>query len=432
MLFIWEKISFLGIDTKIGLRNLDTKRKVLFNQVLFIGIFATLSQIPMVWPFIKERALIFIPVVLILVLCMKLNSIKRFKLSKYLFNITIYSSAIVTTILIGGSTLYHIQAILVFLANLLLFDLIKDKWILIIGIPVCITCLYIGELNPFHTTSFETHFWTPVVRTLNISSLFILTSVFALFFIQLNKKSELELTNALEKILNQQEKLNTNNLNLEEKIRLRTAEIKTKNEILKEKNKEKEILLKEIHHRVRNNLQIIISLINLQISQEKSDENYHTLYEIRGRVEAMSIVHKKMYETNNFKDLKLNEYAETIIQSMSKLHGVNNLQYNLEIDNDIVLQLESAIPLGLILNEIISNFFKHVHYADKQKSFNITILNAGNTINVKYNDNGPGFNSDKKRDSLGIQLIESLTEQLDGKFHFFNENGAVYDLLFPN
>lgn len=429
---MWRKVSYLGW-TSNDTKSYQGKKLILFNQVLFIGFFATLAQLFIVWPFIHEKSFVFLPIAGIILLCLYLNAKQKYQAAKIVFTISIYTSAILTTLLIGGSTLYHIQAILVFLANLLIFDIVKDKGLLIIGIPVVFFCLITGELQLFNVPDFSQHPWTPLARTSNIISLFTLTSLFAIFFIQLNKRNEAQLSKALDKIIKQKTRLNASNLTLEEKIKQRTAEVEYKNRTLQEQNKEKEVLLKEVHHRVRNNLQIIISLINLQIGQNRNKENIASLKEIQGRVEAMSIVHKKMYETSNFKSIKIEDYTKTIINSMLNIHGIKSMDYQLDIDEKIKLELEVSIPVGLILNEIISNFFKHVYSKGEGKTFRIEIETQEKQIKLNYSDNGTGFNQDPevlKEKSLGIQLIESLTEQLDGELTMHNANGAVYDIRF--
>jgi two-component sensor histidine kinase len=430
---MWRKISYLGWTNNDNDKNYQGKKLILFNQVLFIGFFATLAQASIVWPFIHEKSLVFLPVAAIILLCLYLNASQKYQAAKVVFTISIYASAILTTLLIGGSTLYHIQAILVFLANLLIFDILKDKWLLIGGIPVVFFCLITGELQLFNVPDFSQHPWTPIARTSNIISLFSLTSLFAIFFIRLNNRSEAQLSKALDKIIKQKARLNASNLSLEEKIKQRTAEVEHKNRTLQEQNKEKEILLKEVHHRVRNNLQIIISLINLQLRQISNKENIASLQEIQGRVEAMSIVHKKMYETSNFKSIKIEDYTKTIINSMLNIHGIKSMDYYLDIDDKIKLELEASIPVGLILNEIISNFFKHVYSKGQEKTFRIEIKINDRQIKLVYTDNGQGFLQDPellKEKSLGIQLIESLTEQLDGELSLRNDDGAVYEIGF--
>lgn len=207
--------------------------------------------------------------------------------------------------------------------------------------------------------------------------------------------------------------------------------IEKQNEII---HKEKQVLLHEVHHRVKNNLQIISSLINLELSKRRESKPDAALKNIQGRVMAMSLVHMWENQSSNFDRIYLKSYVEKLIAN-SKLQReiMDPPSYQLHIDEVAAVDIETAIPLGIILHEIINNFFDHCE-AEQERSFQLQLhKNDHNLFSLVYKDNGPGFPENTSLESenhLGLELIQTLTEQLDGEFSFHNKDGAVYELSF--
>lgn len=196
--------------------------------------------------------------------------------------------------------------------------------------------------------------------------------------------------------------------------------------------KEKDILMAEIFHRVKNNMNIITSLINLKKYNSVSKETIDALEECRNRVFSMALVHEKIFNRKNISKLKFDEYARDLISEIRKSIG--------ETDNDnIVLKLtememdiNNAIPCGLILNELITNSFKHARLPGKPLQIIVELGKSGNKNKLIVSDNGPGLSnqSKAKTGSLGIELIQSLCNQIDGECKFENENGFKFALTF--
>ncbi|MFT5818843.1 MAG: two-component sensor histidine kinase [Crocinitomix sp.] len=198
---------------------------------------------------------------------------------------------------------------------------------------------------------------------------------------------------------------------------------------------EKEVLLKEVHHRVKNNLQIIVSLINLQIMKLDNKEIEEALKETQGRVMSMSLVHHRIRESSNFTEILLKEYAKELISRSQQVYKGEPVTFDLDIADEIKVDIETAIPLGLIINEIATNFFKHCHPVDGEKRtcFLHASIDAENNYHIKCSDNGTQFPTDldmENIETLGLELIHSLTDQIDGYFDFYNENGVVYEINF--
>jgi two-component sensor histidine kinase len=205
--------------------------------------------------------------------------------------------------------------------------------------------------------------------------------------------------------------------------------IKNQSKIIED---EKNLLLQEVHHRVKNNLQIIISLIKLQKSKVKSGEVSSALSDIQKRVVSMSLVHQKMHQASNFIDISVLDYTRQLISNVEdEVAQKTNIEIN--INTDITMDIETAIPFGLIINEMISNF--HLHCAPNssaEKSCSLSVLQGDDKkLIVKCSDNGKGFPEGTQvtnEDSIGLELIESLAEQLNGQFKFYNDQGAVYEV----
>jgi two-component sensor histidine kinase len=195
--------------------------------------------------------------------------------------------------------------------------------------------------------------------------------------------------------------------------------------------KENKVLLAEIHHRVKNNLAIMRSLIRLQITNINDAKLEPYLNDLLNRIDSMSYVHEKLYRNNNFSFIQgkdfLKQIANNIINSFDYRQEI---QFNFDCDT-CVLNLNDAIPLALITNEAITNSMKYAFQKEKEpKIITFTLKqNKDRSLFVTINDNGVGFDLENidndSSSSLGIFLIRSLSEQLDGTVEFYNDNGAV-------
>ena len=224
---------------------------------------------------------------------------------------------------------------------------------------------------------------------------------------------------------------------LEETILERTSELRLQKEVLVEKNAEKEVLLKEVHHRVKNNLQIIVSLLNLQSTKFDDEAVLRAIEETQNRIIAMSLVHQRMYQTSNFVSVQMHDYINLLVENSKDLHfhDSEKVLYKNEVSPEIMVEVEKAIPLGLVINEMINNSLKHA-FNSKEKSLELLIkidISDNGKICFKYRDNGPGIPDSfdiETTDKLGIQLIHALVEQIDGDLNYRNDNGVVFEFEF--
>lgn len=216
---------------------------------------------------------------------------------------------------------------------------------------------------------------------------------------------------------------------LEEKIKERTLEIS-------KQNKEKTVLLQEIHHRVKNNLQIINSLFNIQAHYTSNEETKILFKESQNRILSMSKIHQTLYESNDFSKLNIKTYITSLVNDIKESYAVNEkVDLKLEIDESITIDLDSLIPFALITNEIISNSFK---YAFIERDLNLISIDIKQTPNnkttIKIGDNGVGLPKDfdwESPTSMGIDLIKTLSDQLEGTIDVkSSDQGTSYLLTF--
>ncbi|OFZ42485.1 MAG: hypothetical protein A3D92_19715 [Bacteroidetes bacterium RIFCSPHIGHO2_02_FULL_44_7] len=197
---------------------------------------------------------------------------------------------------------------------------------------------------------------------------------------------------------------------------------------------EKETLLKEIHHRVKNNLQIIKSLIRLQKAGLEDARLIDILQEFEQRVSAMALVHESLYKSNDLTSVNVSSYYENLIKDLITAYKVRqNIQSKISV-NIGDLGLDTLVPLGLLTNEIISNSLKHAFKDGENGIITVDLKKIeGNRFELLIGDNGKGFNFEDQRaqeSTLGTELIVALIEQLDGKYEFINDNGAFYKITF--
>lgn len=198
--------------------------------------------------------------------------------------------------------------------------------------------------------------------------------------------------------------------------------------------REKEQLLKEIHHRVKNNLQIVSSLLSLQ-SENVVDESFlNMIRESKNRINSMALVHEMLYKSKDINRVELKEYIKSLTQSLISSFSTNKNKVSiiLNIGDNIFLEIDKMIPVGLILNELISNSFKYAFTSPDNNEIKIAIYLSGDLLKLEVSDNGKGIHdSVPKSTSLGLQLIRMLSEQLNGTSIVRNENGAKFELIFP-
>ena len=205
------------------------------------------------------------------------------------------------------------------------------------------------------------------------------------------------------------------NAKASQKIKLINQEIYHQFEIINKQNEEKTILLKEIHHRVKNNLQIIISLLRLQSYQIENSETIQSFNDAINRILAISSIHEKIYQNDSFNKINIEEYFNDLSKEIISMHDLNTdieTNFNFEIDS---ITIDTIVPLALIFNELIFNSIKHFDNKTNSLIINIEFKSIKeNKLQLNYSDNGKWVENNKKN-TLGIDLINALTKQINGK-----------------
>jgi len=204
-----------------------------------------------------------------------------------------------------------------------------------------------------------------------------------------------------------------------------------KNQALVNKNNEKTTMLKEIHHRVKNNLQVVNSLLKFQ-SREIEDENILAMFkDAQNRVLSMALLHEKMYKSEDIKHIDVQEHFSLLVEDLVKTYAVKK---NIDVDvsiSDVDIGLRTLVPLGLIINEMITNSLKHAFKNKKQGIIKVHIKPySDNFYEMIIGDNGIGLKENQKSTGLGTKLIQIFTKQLNATIEKLNDTGTVYKLIF--
>lgn len=217
----------------------------------------------------------------------------------------------------------------------------------------------------------------------------------------------------------------------ENSIKTLDIKVKEKTKKISESLQEKDILLKEIHHRVKNNLALTIGLIELQEEELKDIKTKKALVDIKERIFTMELLHRKLYESKNISFISLKNYVEDLVSVISRSYCNNfdSVDINLEVE-DINLNIEKAMPYAIVLNELITNSFKYAFKDNKNPKLNIKISKNETTLTMIVKDNGKGLKDNFEKisdETLGLKLINTIVKfQLFGEIKYFYEDGAKF------
>jgi len=211
-------------------------------------------------------------------------------------------------------------------------------------------------------------------------------------------------------------------------------EIKNKNNIIATALDDKDTLLKEIHHRVKNNLQVISALLTLQSKHVKDEHAVMALQEGQGRVHSMSLIHQDLYQHDNLKGVNTKEYFEKLIDNLIQTYDVEDRTIDVESEVDsMVLDVDTMIPLGLVVNELASNALKHAFKDQKSGLIKVQLKEKDGQLILNIKDNGVGADLDElQKKSFGYSLIKSFARRLDADLDIQNNDGLVIDMRMKN
>jgi len=217
------------------------------------------------------------------------------------------------------------------------------------------------------------------------------------------------------------------------------TERKRAEEEIKASLKEKEVLLKEIHHRVKNNLQVVSSLLYLQSEHIKDEQSLATIKESQNRVKSMALVHEQLYQSKGLARVDFIEYIRNLATYLFRSYGVDPDAITLKINaDDVSLGIDTAIPCGLIINELVSNSLEYAFPAGKargerESEIRINLHAYDNKLTLTVSDNGVGLPGDldfRNTESFGLHLVNTLTRQLEGSIELDRSGGTAFEITF--
>ena len=224
-------------------------------------------------------------------------------------------------------------------------------------------------------------------------------------------------------------------LAIQKQLQAQQQEINSKNVALQQLVKEKDWLVKEIHHRVKNSFQSVVSLFGTQAEYIKNEEASLAIEESKHRIQAMSLVHQKLYQSENLSSINIEDYVHELVDYLrTSFETKQRIQFNIQVES-LELTISYALPIGLILNEAITNSFKYAFPNEREGILEISLKHESeNQMVLNIADNGVGLPDDfdtSKKDSMGMNLMKGLSEQIDGSFSIENKNGVYIRIVFP-
>jgi two-component system, sensor histidine kinase PdtaS len=223
--------------------------------------------------------------------------------------------------------------------------------------------------------------------------------------------------------------------NREKELHLTNEKINAQNSQIEQSLKEKEVLIKEIHHRVKNNLQIITSMLSLQISKEEGSPTEQILREAKQRIDSIALTHQMLYQKDNLSNILIGEYIQNLVRQIEASLPSSTIRLVTEINVEKrKINIDNAIPLGLLINELLTNAYKHAFPGKAGGVITVSLGENENHCILTVKDNGVGlpdnYNSPDRK-SMGMDLIFILAEQLDAALTIENSGGAQFSLNIP-
>lgn len=391
---IKEKILNRGVTRE---DNPTLKRqKNIFNIITLIGSLTAIPQIFMLYPFDPVSSMAFLIWGTVSIVMFFLHGILDFKIVRDITIFTVSFFGHVGALRLGPELYPHFTSLGLLFATFLFYDLKKEKWYLIVLFTIQAIVFILTEFSIFQVTNVivpnvQAHRSTVLVGTL----IFLVIELY--LFKDVIIRSEAKVIRELQK-----------------------------------SNEEKDILLKEVHHRVKNNLQLLSSLIRLRLNSESNKIAHDQLIDINSRIRSIALLHNKVYLNESIQSIDFENFINDLIEEVKMTIAFEkNLIVN--IDSELKnVDLNNMVPLALILNELITNSFKHGIKNDGELSIEVKQID-GNKFQMFYGDNGAWKEPASDSNSMGLSLIDSLSEQLDGSFEIIDtdhSNRKISHVIF--
>jgi two-component sensor histidine kinase len=400
-------VSLLKKLFNIGARHEDpSKSHILIIQNSF-AIVSTLFAIPFEVYFISinQYAItgVFFAIQIVLCSSLYLNHIGKLNASRY-FTVFIYALALpLLTYYIGFQSGFYLYYFLAPILMLSIFDLSEKKQLALTFGAVLISIsatLAIGQFQIKPIVPFELPTLSALFRSNFVIGLILLVVM---------------------------------NFQIINRYFITNRQLKKSNAELEKNITEKNVLLAEVHHRVKNNLAVMTSLTNLQIHQTKNKEASEILVQNSDRLKSMSLIHDSLYNSGNLNEINFNHYLANLCEDVITSYKQDDFDLKLIMDTeDVTVDITTAVPLGLVANEIIVNSLKHAFLTKTSGTITIQLSESNEKIKLCCSDNGNGFDTSLSSNSIGIMLINDLADQIDAnlKVNSSNDSGTSYELVF--
>ncbi|MEO1098188.1 MAG: sensor histidine kinase [Bacteroidota bacterium] len=202
---------------------------------------------------------------------------------------------------------------------------------------------------------------------------------------------------------------------------------------IRSKNQKIENLMRELHHRVKNNLQVVSSMLGLQLMKLEDETARKAVAEGKSRLRAMSLIHQKLYQNDEVTLLNIKEYIKNLLGALSQSYGFGSNEIVAIQIPETEMDADTALPLGLIINELVSNSFKHAFEGIEHPKISIVLTQDKKNYQLEVSDNGLGFSEEfdiEHNASFGMKLVNLLVKQLNGSLIMSSQNGVSYTLVF--
>lgn len=319
-----------------------------------------------------------------------------------------------------GPGMMYLFAITVFMV--LIFDKKYAYGSVVLNTLVCIGFAVAIHFNWWSSEIFTVY---DLKNWIGVSSNLIFLSFLAVLLIP-------KLFDGLEETIQEQYRLGKELEKNQEKLEKSLLVVEDKNKELNAHVNEKEVLLIEIHHRVKNNLAIISGLLQIQAFDVEDEEVERKLVDSMFRIRTMASVHELLYESKNFSHVNISSMLEKLSSDIcNTMKGGKEIEIQM-VEEPVQLNINQAIPCALIINEVLTNVFKHAFVKRESGEIQMSVKSEGDNVKIVVQDNGVGLEENKKgNSSLGMHLLEILSQQLNGENHYFgDETGTRFTIEF--
>lgn len=417
------KLIHLGINEHQSIETLSRIKIINKFNLLCISYSAPYILFSLSFRF-YEPAVVFLVGLVFYILSLYCNSKQKYNVAKSLIVVATNFSVFYLSLFYGFSSGFHLYYFTSPLIVFSLFDFSELRKIVfffllyLFSIAILIYLHHLGytineEMSPQISSS---------LYAINVFLALSFCLLLVTHFSEFNKK------------INQ--KLAISNEELEKKQHLLEAEIvERKNTEIKLHTllKDKEILLSETHHRVKNNLAVVSGMLDLQVLMTEQEDIKLILSDSRSRIKSMSLIHESLYKYDNVSQIEFGRYIRTLAEEIRNTHFPSPVQIETDFDLDeVYLSVTKAIPCGLLVNEVLTNSFKHAFTGRAKGKISISLKEKNNSCNLTITDDGVGIsrNPSASSNSIGMTLIEAFVKQLKGKHEFASDNGTTLTLTF--